>query len=175
MTLDCLCLLLFCSELLATRFASHLFRHASRGLAPEPSDDRATTVDNPPERWFHGTSPNLTGVAQLRLAHALTQIRAPTGAAELPTQFHRTVTWAKHGLMVTEMGQGWPADISCFVLKYGAENIIPFSRLHAEASRSGQPLNSQPNVSQEVAGSWFDGAERALSNQPSPACRGRTA
>ena len=149
----------------------------SRGLAPGLSDDRATTVDDPPERWFQGTSVNPTGVAQLRLAHARSQLRAPTGAAELTTQFHGTVSGLRTPgqNMVTEMGQGWPADISCFVLKYGAENIIPFSRLHAEASRSGQPLNSQPNVSQEVAGSWFDGAERALSNQLSPACRGRTA
>ena len=40
----------------------------------------------------------------------------------------------------------WPADISRLVLEYGCENIIPFSHLDAEASRSGQPLNSQPNV-----------------------------
>ena len=48
--------------------------------------------------------------------------------------------------MVTEMGQGWAADISRFVLEHGPEVIIPFSRLHAEASRSGHPLNSPPNV-----------------------------
>ena len=48
--------------------------------------------------------------------------------------------------MVTEMGFGWLADISRFVLEHGHENILPFAHLHTEASRSGQPLNSQPNV-----------------------------
>ena len=97
MTLDCLCLLLFCSELLTTRFASHLFRHDALcdqpGLGPGTfRRSRYTTVDDPPERWFQETSSNLTGVAQLRLAHAHTQLRAPTGATELTTQFHETVS-----------------------------------------------------------------------------------
>ena len=42
--------------------------------------------------------------------------------------------------MVTEMGQGLPADISRFVLKYGAENIIPF-RSHAYMQKRADQVN----------------------------------
>ena len=51
-------------------------------------------------------------------------------------------------------------------------------RLHSECQNVGGfvPLLARDDgVTQEVAGSWFDGAERALLNQLSPACRGRTA
>ena len=120
----------------------------SRGLAPELPLERATTVAAPPERWFLGNSANPTGVDLLRQAHARLPLRAATGASEPTTTCYGTVgglrTLGQN--MVTEMGQGWTDDISRFVLKYGSENIIPFSRLHAEASRSGQPLNSPPNV-----------------------------
>ena len=36
--------------------------------------------------------------------------------------------------MVTEMGCRWLADISRYIREHGHENILPLSRLHAEAS-----------------------------------------
>ena len=63
----------------------------SRGLAPDPSDDLAATAEGPPAHWFQGNSQAVADVAQLRLAHARTQLRAPTGAVELSAQSHGTV------------------------------------------------------------------------------------
>ena len=101
----------------------------SQGVAPGLPHDRTTTVVDPPKHWFQGTSVNPTGVALLRQAHARTQLQAATGAVELTlNQSHGTVSGLRTlgQNMVTEMGQGWTADISRFVLEYGSENIIPF-------------------------------------------------
>ena len=73
----------------------------SRGLAPGPPDDRATTVDDPPERWFYGNGRDLKYVAQLRLAHARTNPRAIPGVAEPTTQSYG---WAKHRRHPEHMG-----------------------------------------------------------------------
>ena len=39
----------------------------SRGLAPGPPDERATTVDVPQKHWFFGTGLDLKYVTQLEL------------------------------------------------------------------------------------------------------------
>ena len=77
----------------------------SRGLAPGPPDDRATTVDDPPERWFLGPGRDLKLVARLRLAHARTDPRATPGVVEPTAQSYGTASVLRTSDEVSERAE----------------------------------------------------------------------
>jgi hypothetical protein len=117
-------------------------------MAPGLSPECATTVVAPPQHWFLREQ-DTPGVADLlRQVHARLPLQAMSGASvPTPTCYGMSDCPGTPGQnMVTEMGKGRAADISRFVMTQGPEVVIPWSRLHSEASRSGRPLNSQPDV-----------------------------
>ena len=81
--------------------------------SPDPSNERPTTVDVPPEHWFFGTGVDLTRVAQLRLAHTHAQIKERYQVLLRPLSDGVLRTSGQN--MVTEMGYAWLADISRYV------------------------------------------------------------